>query len=220
MVFVVSYGAPLAIETRNIRNLRPKTKLQLTLVRRIFGHLKPGEAGTNERKSSMAKTPRGGRGTDAVPAAHQPDVATLDAIVKALYESVSFPPGRQPDYIRLKALLHPEGRIIPPRTETGAGIDILDPDSFIARSREFVVTTGMERQGFHEKEVARRTSLFGTMVHVLSTYESRHTVDDPVPFQRGINSIQIVKDQQRFWVVSILWETERPGHPIPRAFLL
>ena len=148
------------------------------------------------------------------------DVTTLDAIVKALYESVSFPPGRQPDYQRLRMLFHPDGSIIPPKTQKNSELVVLDLDSFITRSREFVVTTGLERQGFHEKEVARRTAAFGSMVHILSTYESRHTVKDTTAFERGINSIQLVREVNRWYIVSILWEIERTGHPIPRAFLV
>jgi hypothetical protein len=168
----------------------------------------------------MAKQRTGVPVTDTAEAARHPDVASLDSIVKALYEAVSFPPGSQPDFSRFKALMHPDGRIIPPRTEKGAPVDVLDTDSFITQSREIIVTTGLERQGFHEREIARRTSLYGSVAHVFSTYESRHTAKDPAPFQRGINSIQVVKDAQRFWVVSIAWETERTGNPIPKAFLL
>jgi hypothetical protein len=168
----------------------------------------------------MARIQHGGRGNEAAPGAPPPDVVSPDAVVKALYESVSFVPGRQPDYNRLRALFHPDARVVPPRTEQGAGLEILDPDTFITRSREYVVTSGLERKGFCEKEVARRTGVFGSMIHLFSTYESRHTMNDPEPFQRGINSIQLVKDAHRFWIISILWESEGPGNPIPRSFLL
>jgi hypothetical protein len=161
---------------------------------------------------------KGGEGT--LPPSHHPQVVTLDAIIQALYESVSFLPGRQPDYQRLRALFHPDARILPPRAERAAALELLDIDTFIMRSREVVVTTGLERLGFHEKEVARRTGTFGAMTHVFSTYESRHTMQDTVPLQRGINSIQLVRGSNRFWVVSMLWEAESPGHPIPRTFLV
>lgn len=168
----------------------------------------------------MAHQTHGERGNETAPAAHKSELTTLDGVITALYESVSFPPGRQPDYGRLRTLFHPDARIVPPRTEKGSGLEVLDLDSFITSSAEHVVTSGLERLGFHEREVARRTSAFGTMVHLFSTYESRHTVNDPAPFQRGINSIQLVKDAHRFWVLSILWEAEGPGNPIPRAFLI
>lgn len=167
----------------------------------------------------MAKqsTPR--RGSNNSPSVAPPDVATTDALIRAMYESVSFPPGSQPDFDRLRALFHPDGRIIPPRAERGAELEVLDVEEFISRSRVDVVSTGLERRGFQEQEIARRSAVFGSMVHILSTYESRYTLADPAPFQRGINSIQLVQDSYRFWILSILWEAERPGNPIPKAFL-
>jgi prevent-host-death family protein len=55
-------------------------------------------------------------------------------------------------------------------------------------------------------------------VHVFSTYESRKTKDGQ-PFQRGINSIQLIKDGNRYWVVTILWDVETPTSPIPASYL-
>jgi hypothetical protein len=36
---------------------------------------------------------------------------------------------------------------------------------------------------------------------------------------RGINSIQLFNDGARWWVVGLLWDTERPDKPIPPEFL-
>lgn len=147
------------------------------------------------------------------------DVMTVEGIIKALYESVSFMAGRQPDYDRLRSLFHPDGKLIPPKGEKETKVLVLDVDTFNARSREHVVISGLERKGFIEKEIARRSHAFGNIVHLFSTYESRHTVSDPTPIQRGINSIQLLKENGRWWVISILWDVERPTNPIPKAYL-
>ena len=34
----------------------------------------------------------------------------------------------------------------------------------------------------------------------------------------GINSIQVVNDGQRWWVASVVWDTERPNNPIPPEY--
>jgi hypothetical protein len=150
----------------------------------------------------------------------QSDVQTIDGIVRALYESVSFVSGAQPDYTRLRSLFHPSGRLVPPKGERDHRTRVMDVDEFIARSKELVVIGGLERRGFSETEIARRTLSFGNIVHLFSTYESRYARTDPTPIQRGINSIQLLKDQHRWWIVSIVWETERTGQPIPRAYLV
>ncbi|MBI3765820.1 MAG: nuclear transport factor 2 family protein [Ignavibacteriales bacterium] len=147
------------------------------------------------------------------------DVMTVDGIVKALYESVSFVSGGQPDYDRLRSVFHPDGRLIPPKGEKETKVHVLDVETFITRSREYVVISGLERKGFAEKEIARRSQAFGSIVQLFSTYESRHVATDPIPIQRGINSIQLLKEGGRWWVVSILWDVERPNNPVPKVYL-
>ena len=59
---------------------------------------------------------------------------------------------------------------------------------------------------------------FGSIAHVFTTYQSRHEKDGK-PFARGINSFQLVKLGNRWWVASIMWDTERPDVPIPGTYL-
>ena len=35
---------------------------------------------------------------------------------------------------------------------------------------------------------------------------------------RGINSIQLIFDGRRWWIVTIYWEHESPEHPIPAKY--
>ena len=151
-------------------------------------------------------------------AANPEDVTSVNAIVRALYECVSFRPGMQPDYTRLRTLFHQNGIVIPPRTDHSAEFAAMDIETFITRSRHYVITTGMENKGFHEKEIARRMESFGSIVHAFSTYESRHRQDDAKTIQRGINSIQLGRDSKRWWLLSIVWDIERVGNPIPKEY--
>jgi hypothetical protein len=142
------------------------------------------------------------------------DVVSVKSIVNAMYECVSFLPGSQPNYSRLQTLFHPQASIIPPKVEHDAEIIVHGVDTFISQSRGYVISTGLEREGFYEREIARKTESFGSIVHVFSTYESRHRQSDPTPFQRGINSIQLGKDGKRWWILSIVWDIEREGNQI------
>jgi hypothetical protein len=73
---------------------------------------------------------------------------------------------------------------------------------------EYITRAGpvLEKNGFFEVEIARQVEQYGGVVHAFSTYESRHKAEDKTPFVRGINSIQLFNDGQRWWVVTILWE--------------
>jgi hypothetical protein len=58
------------------------------------------------------------------------------------------------------------------------------------------------------------------MIQIFSAYEGRFRKEDPKPFIRGINSIQVVRIENDRWaVVSIVWDTERPEAPIPEKLI-
>ncbi len=59
---------------------------------------------------------------------------------------------------------------------------------------------------------------FGNIAHVFSTYESRRAPGEK-PFARGINSFQLAKTGNAWKVVTILWDAEREGSPIPEKYL-
>jgi hypothetical protein len=151
-----------------------------------------------------------------IPPADPADVVSLDAIITAAYDGISGPAGKKRDWNRQRSLFVPGARLIPTAIKAGEneGVDlapqILDVEQYIERVERF-----FEKSGFYEKEIARRTEQFGRIAHVWSTYESRHSPDDPKPFMRGINSIQLFHDGSRWWIVSIYWQHESSDHPIP-----
>jgi len=149
--------------------------------------------------------------------ANTADVASIDAIIGAAYDSISGPAGQKRDWDRERTLYYPGARLIPtakPGTNSGLAPQILDVDGFIARVEPYFA-----EHGFFEKEIARRTEQFGHIAHVWSTYEPRHNPDDPEPFMRGINSIQLFYDGSRWWIVTIYWQQESADNPIPEKYL-
>ena len=149
------------------------------------------------------------------PAANPADVATMDSIVAALYDVISGPPGAR-DWDRFRTLFVPGARLIPTgRRPTGeVGSRVLTPEEYIQRSAPLI-----EKNGFFEREISRRTERFGSIAHLFSTYESRHAKVDEKPFARGINSIQLLNDGKRWWVVSVFWQAEDDKNPLPAEYL-
>ena len=148
-------------------------------------------------------------------AAVSPDVASADAILAALYASISGDAGVARDWDRFRRLFHPSARLMPAgRDAQGLGrLGVLTPEDYITRAGP-----QLEGQGFHEREIARRTDRFGAVTHVFSTYDSRRTADGDV-FARGINSIQLFDDGTRWWIVSVYWQSETPEFPLPAEYL-
>ena len=143
------------------------------------------------------------------------DVQSIDALINATYEVISGPAGKPRDWERERTLFWPGARLIPTATVPGRNdVElaplILNVDGYIER---------VEKAGFYETEIARRTEQFGQIAHVWSTYESRHSPEDPEPFMRGINSIQLFNDGARWWIVNIFWQHESATHPLPEKYL-
>jgi hypothetical protein len=151
----------------------------------------------------------------AAPQATPADVDSLDHIIAALYDVISGPAGQKRDWNRFRSLFAPGARLIPtgPRPQGGYGTHVFTPDEYADRAEPF-----FQKEGFYESEMARHTDRYGQIVQVFSTYESRHAKGEQ-PFARGINSIQLMNDGQRWWVVTIFWEGERPDNPIPAEYL-
>jgi hypothetical protein len=151
----------------------------------------------------------------AAPDARPADVASIDAIVAAVYDVISGPAGQKRDWDRFRSLFIPGARLIPV-TQAGdaRSARVLSVDDYVMRSSPI-----LEKGGFYEREIAKRTEKFGDIAQLFSTYESRRKADDPTPFIRGINSFQLMHDGKRWWVVTIFWEAEGPDRQIPAEYL-
>lgn len=156
-------------------------------------------------------------GRGAADQEHSDDLTSVDGILAALYDSISGPPERKRDVRRFRSLFVDGARLIradgPPSEEGGARPAVMEPDEFFRAACEYFKTAG-----FYESEVARRADSFGRVTHVLSTYESRHAPGEE-PFARGVNSIQLFHDGARYWVVTVFWDAETPGNPVPSEYL-
>ena len=146
------------------------------------------------------------------------DVATPAAIVAALYEAISFPPGGRPDWERLRTLFLADARLIPPQVSNPPVRRVADFETWMTESDRFLEASDLRRVGFRERELASRVEQFGDLAHVFSSYAGERA-DESVVTGRGINSIQLVRHAGRWWVATIVWDIERPDRPIPGEYL-
>jgi hypothetical protein len=148
--------------------------------------------------------------TEGTVAANPADVASIDAIMRAVYDVISGPAGHRRNWDRMRSLFTANARLMP---KGGRGLASGSVEDYITASGPV-----LERDGFIEREIARRVEQYGDIAHVFSTYEARQSESGPV-FMRGINSFQLVRHAGRWWVVSIMWQAETPQTPIPAEYL-
>lgn len=150
----------------------------------------------------------------AAQTARAADVASPEAVVKALYETVTRAPGERFDWDRMRTLFLPGARMIPNTEQTGGEFRVLTVDDFIAWIDGVTRIGGPNDRGFQEAEIAARVERYGDIAHVFSTYRKQFHGDSAI-LGRGVNSIQLVRHQDRWWVTAIIWDEETGAGPVP-----
>ena len=143
-------------------------------------------------------------------------VNSLDNILTTLYDVISGEKGEERDWDLMKYLFHEDAKLIP-TGKNAEGISkarYLTVDDYINSSGKWLI-----ENGFFEKEIHRIINTYGPITHVFSTYESYYSEADETPFMRGINSIQLMNDGDRWWIINIYWSQETEENPIPKAYL-
>ncbi|MEQ1588410.1 MAG: hypothetical protein ABL895_21170 [Cyclobacteriaceae bacterium] len=142
------------------------------------------------------------------------DTRSIESTVQVLYEVISGEPGSTRDWDRFRNLFKPEARLIPTRKDDQGNLTIkaMTPDEYIQLFSSRIST------GFFERELSRKIEEYGSVVHVFSTYETKEKKEGPVT-NRGINSIQLFKDKDRYYVVNIFWCAESMGFELPKKYL-
>jgi hypothetical protein len=158
------------------------------------------------------------------PAAKNPaDVDTVEHLMASLYDVISGPAGQQRDWARFRSLFLPDARmgvIRPPgaatadKPATNGDAILFTPDTYVIRDDPY-----FKANGFFEHGIANRIETFGNLTSVWSTYESRKALSDAKPFERGINTLQIVHAQGRYWIANIMWDDESHGDILPDKYL-
>jgi hypothetical protein len=148
--------------------------------------------------------------------ANPKDVASVNSIITALYDVISGPARQKRNWDRMRSLFLPEARMIATgrKADGTASKRTMSVEDYITVSGPY-----LEKEGFFEREIGRKTEEFGSIVHVFSTYDSKRLLSDEKPFMRGINSIQLWNDGKRWWIVTILWHSESDATPIPEKYL-
>ena len=168
----------------------------------------------DQDKAASSSTSAESQPKNSSTAANPSDVKTVDGIMAAVYDVISGPSGPR-NWDRFHSLFLPQATLATVEAKPGAAPELMvvGPDGYIKLAQPY-----FDKEGFFENEIGRRSEAYGAVTHVWSTYASRHTKDGN-PFERGINSFQLVNDGERWWVLSILWDSERKGNVIPGKYL-
>jgi hypothetical protein len=134
-----------------------------------------------------------------------PTASQLDEVMRLFYEVISFEEGQTPDWQRMAGLFSSHARIT---RITPEAIDHLDLAGFRAMAEEMIEVGAFT--SFYEREVARRVDRFGEVMHVASAYETKISPLALDHIERGINSLQLIRESGRWKIVSLCWDDHAP----------
>jgi hypothetical protein len=148
-----------------------------------------------------------------------PDYTTVEGIMTELYASVTRAPGAPFEWDRLRAIMLPGGIMVPQRRQTQGETRIMDVEAFIAwidNGWRPIIGTPQDL-GFYERQTNLIVEQFGDIAHAFTTYEKGPY--EPRRLQAsGINSVQLVKRDGRWYILSITWDEENSGGPLPPKY--
>jgi hypothetical protein len=147
-------------------------------------------------------------------AAQPQDVDSPEAIVRASFDVESGPVGAPRDWARQRTLYDPAGSFVATGRDPVTGA--LQPrrrtfQEYVDMMDEYSVHTG-----FVDKPLGCITNKRKYVASVTCGYEGR---EGSKVTERGVDIFQLYNDGQRWWILSVVWDKEEPGNPIPVELL-
>ncbi|QDO95583.1 hypothetical protein FNB79_16930 [Formosa sediminum] len=147
---------------------------------------------------------------------YKPLVASLETTLGTLYLSVSGGKKEKRDWDLFKFLFKDDAKLITTGVDYEGKLQAkyMTPEEYVKSSKSWML-----KNGFYEKEIHRIVHTYGDITQVFSTFEAFHSENDKKPFMRGVNSIQLLFDGTRWYIINLLWTNETKEKPIPAEFL-
>lgn len=122
------------------------------------------------------------------------DRRIIRAMILECYAMLSGPPGPRA-YDAVKHHYHPAARLV----RTGVDEHHADVD------RKFAAAA------FLEEEIGHRCEVFGNIARVRSVYRSVYGSPPDAREGRGVNFYNLIREDGRWKIMSIVWDNERAG---------
>lgn len=129
---------------------------------------------------------------------YEQDWQSPEAIIMALYKTISAGSGEERDWTRFRALFFQGAQFTMalPSTQAG-GLITSDVEKMIEQTEAYYKDTG-----FYEIESDQHVIKYNQMANVYSSFEIKKSLTDDKPLMRGLNHFQLLFDGKRWWIVS------------------
>jgi hypothetical protein len=139
---------------------------------------------------------------------------SAEAVVRELYDLVTFPAGTTPDWDRGRALFLPEGVVVLRTARTAT--TVFSVEGWVQDFVDFIERANVTATGFAERILRTHAVEFGDIAHVWVLYEAEIPGSGRPP-QQGVDSFQLVRRDGKWLIASILNEIPTPDRPVPQV---
>lgn len=144
------------------------------------------------------------------------NLADADSVVTLLYDLVTINAGDQADWGAVASLFIDEAVIVLRTTRDQS--TVFSVEGFIEDFQKFINRTKIIETGFKENIIVKKTVVFGDIAYSLVVYQASIPGSDRPP-QQGVDIFQLIKKDNRWWIIAITNEIPTADNPIPSEFL-
>lgn len=141
-----------------------------------------------------------------------PAYDTAEGVVRELYRLVTVEKGQVTDWEQVRNLFIPEAVIVLRVSKEASSV--FDVQGWIDDFVAFNERARVEERGFSEKILVLQPRVFRDIANVLVLYEAAITDSDRPP-TRGVDSIELIRKDGRWWIASITNDLPNAENPIP-----
>ena len=144
------------------------------------------------------------------------NVQTLDSTIKTLYSAISGEKNTERNWTLFKYLFKQNAKITL-LTKNSEGIEV----TYFMTVDEYSSSAGkwLEKNDFFVNEIDRTISTFMHMNNVTSTFQSFSSKLTKKNLFTGINNINLVNENNRWYISNLKWRQNIEGNPIPKEYL-
>ena len=127
------------------------------------------------------------------------DLAAIERIMTALYQSISGADDSERDWDLSKSLFHPDARVSPNAFEDRVR-SVMTEDQFQADARPRIAP-----KAFFEWEVERDDRITGDVASIRSHYRAAESPHGEPIIKEGVNHLILIREDEQWKIMSIAW---------------
>jgi alpha-glucosidase len=138
---------------------------------------------------------------------------TPEKLLTKFYQMITFPAGSQPNWNEVSKLFRKDAKIVMPSSKTET-----TTYGFWSFFNEFAEFTEEQNFGYQETVVSMKSQVYGNIAHVYVVYKSSYT-DSNYSVQYGLDSIQLLKENGKWLIYSVIGQFPQDEKPLPMNLL-